>query len=93
MSDLLTPDEDRNVRLVITHLRARFGSLALLAEAISVRPDALWKDAPISPNLVFKLARCAQQPVGDLLEGRFPGKHVCRHCGHPFDADQIERVS
>jgi hypothetical protein len=88
MSDLLTKEEEANVRIALRHLRTKCGGYALLAAAMKVSQKTV-TEADVSPTLVFKIARFAGVPVGDVLTGAFPGGGVCPHCGHELPRPMV----
>jgi hypothetical protein len=79
VSDLSTK-EQTNVRTALRFLRARCGSVKMLAKALRFSDVTL--RAPATPRLAFRVARLAGVTVDDVLTGKYPPPGVCAHCGH-----------
>lgn len=88
MSDL-DEKEQTHVRTAMLYLRVRTGAWAVVAKALGMKPDSVEKVAngrrPVTPAMVFRVARFAEASIDDLLSGRWLPSKTCRHCGHPLD--------
>lgn len=87
--DLLTPKEQKNVRTALRYLRLRAGARVVVAEALRVAEDTIWKVLTgrrnATASMAFRIARVADVSVDDVLAGRWPAPRTCPHCGHPPD--------
>lgn len=78
----LTTEEQQNIRAALRFLSAHLGSMDSLAKAIRGKAATLRNAASCrrpSAGLAVRLARFAEVPVDDVLNGRFPP--VCPTCG------------
>lgn len=78
----LTHDEQQNIRAALRFLSAHLGSMDALAKAIRGKATSLRNVASCrrpSAGLAVRLARFAEVPVDDVLNGRFPP--ICPTCG------------
>jgi hypothetical protein len=90
-----TPAEQRNVRTAIRFLRLSAGRWE--ATALHVANDTIEKvingRRPVTPALAFRVARLANVALEDVLDGTYPSKRCCRHCGHVVEeADDVGDV-
>ena len=87
----LSDAEQRAARRALGYLRCAAGSWTALARALRAAPETV-ADAgegrrPVSASLVFRLARLAQVPVGDVVSGLWPPEGACPRCGYAPEAD------
>lgn len=81
----LTPQEQVNVRTALRFLRTRCGGWSGVAKALQLNESTLSSavySTPPSARIVLRVARLADVPVDDVLNGRYPGAGTCPHCGH-----------
>jgi len=85
MTDL-TAQEQARVRVALTFLRARCGTWAVLAKALSFGESTLANVAgghkAVTASMAVRVARFAGVGVDEALRGEFPPKGACPHCGH-----------
>jgi hypothetical protein len=85
----LTTKEQTNARAALRFLRARCGTWAIVAKALHLGESSVANLAgghkPVTPEVVFRIARFARVGVDDVLIGKFPEPGTCPHCGHRKD--------
>lgn len=80
----LTKEEQANVRRALRILRRRHGSVAALAKAMGMTPEALTKarvpSRPQSARLALVTARLAGTTFDGIISGTWSPLVVCRAC-------------
>jgi transcriptional regulator with XRE-family HTH domain len=81
----LTVDEVAHVRAALVFLRARYGSLRALADAMGLKPPTLSyahrARGGVSAGVALRTARVAGVPMEEVLSGAWPPPGACPHCG------------
>ena len=84
MTDL-TPEEQTNVRAAMKFLVVRFGTIAMMADALKFKRDTLRHSMDgrfsVSVDMAFRISRLACVPFDDVTSGRYPVPGTCPHCG------------
>jgi hypothetical protein len=92
----LTPDEQAKVRQLLHVLRRRFGSWPHVAEALKVNLKTLTKVAgkagKPSAGIALRAARAINQPLEDVLTGRWPKEGSCIFCGRSEETALLARA-
>lgn len=82
----LTDAEQENVRAAMKFLVVRFGTIAMMAQALKLKRDTLRHSMdgrfPVSVETAFRVSRLAMVPFDDVTTGKYPVKGTCPHCGH-----------
>jgi transcriptional regulator with XRE-family HTH domain len=67
-------------------LRTRLGTWELLAKALGFQRSTLRNvkkgSKRVSVNMAYRASRLAGVPFDDVVEGRWPVKGMCPHCGN-----------
>jgi DNA-binding XRE family transcriptional regulator len=87
----LTPDEQANVRSALRFIFRQCGdSWRTAAQAIGSKQSTIKSvtNCAVAPGagLALRIARALGVPVDDVLQGRYPPKDVCHHCGQAIGA-------
>ncbi len=82
----LTDAEQAAVRRALGYLRSRAGSWSALARVLRAAPGTVAGAGTgrraVSASLVFRVARLAAVPVGDVVSGAYPPDGACPRCGY-----------
>jgi len=81
----LTAKEQARVRAALRYLKIRHGGWDRLAAALGNCREQVYRvgngSAPAAASMAIRVARLAEVPVSDILDGRFPPPGTCPHCG------------
>jgi hypothetical protein len=72
-------------------LVVRFGTLALMAQALKLKRDTLRHSMdgrfPVNVEMAFRVSRLACVPFDDVTTAKHPLKGTCPHCGYVKDGE------